>query len=304
MRKSSEWIAALCVALTMSVGACGSDGSGPTTDEGALSVRALVETLASDEMNGRDNQTPGSAAARALLVGQLARFTEPILPNEAGDEGFLQPYDLGTNILAVIPGGELVEEFVMIGAHYDGNGNVCDKANCDDATEGDSIYNGATDNAAGVAAAIEVARSIAATGTPRRSIIVALWDGEEDGLVGSGRYTADPLVPLAQTVAYINFDIQGSNLLPSLANATILIGSETGGSNLVESARQATQASTLDTVRLSLLFGQGRSDHANLVRAGVPSVFLTDANSGCYHTVKDDISAVDFAKLDQQIAAR
>jgi hypothetical protein len=52
---------------------------------------------------------------------------------------------------------------------------------------------------------------------------------------------------------------------------------------------------------LSLLFGQGRSDHAVLVGAGVPSVFFTDASNGCYHTVKDDINAVDFPKLEQQI---
>jgi hypothetical protein len=100
----------------------------------------------------------------------------------------------------------------------------------------------------------------------------------------------------------VNFDIQGSNLLPSLAMSTILVGAETGGANLVDSARQATEASSLNTVMLSLLFGQGRSDHAVLVGAGVPSVFLTDAISGCYHTVKDDIDVVDFAKLDQQIA--
>jgi Zn-dependent M28 family amino/carboxypeptidase len=110
-------------------------------------------------------------------------------------------------------------------------------------------------------------------------------------------------VPLDQTIAYVNFDIQGSNLLPSLANYTIMVGAETGGPDLVAAADEATNASSLDTVALSLLFGQRRSDHAVLAEAGVPSVFFTDANSGCYHTVKDDIDAVDFAKLDQQINA-
>jgi hypothetical protein len=87
-----------------------------------------------------------------------------------------------------------------------------------------------------------------------------------------------------------------------LANATIMVGAETGGPNLTEAAATATEASSLDTVTLSLLFGQGRSDHAVLAGAGVPVVFFTDANSGCYHTVKDDIDAIDFAKVDQQIA--
>lgn len=69
------------------------------------------------------------------------------------------------------------------------------------------------------------------------------------------------------------------------------------------SSQSAIDASTLDTLMLSLLFGQGRSDHAALVEGGVPSVFFTDANNGCYHAVKDDIDAVDFPKLEQQIRA-
>jgi hypothetical protein len=99
----------------------------------------------------------------------------------------------------------------------------------------------------------------------------------------------------------VNFDIQGANLLPSLRNYTILVGAETGGSNLLDAADRAREASSLDTVMLSLLFGQGRSDHAVFASVGVPSVFFTDANNGCYHTVKDDIDAVDFPKLEQQI---
>ena len=103
-------------------------------------------------------------------------------------------------------------------------------------------------------------------------------------------------------VAYLNFDIQGANLLPSLRETTVMVGAETGGPALVTAAARATQSSTLQTLALSLIFGQGRSDHANFVSAGVPSVFFTDATNGCYHTTRDDIAAVDFAKLDQQIA--
>jgi Zn-dependent M28 family amino/carboxypeptidase len=133
-------------------------------------------------------------------------------------------------------------------------------------------------------------------------VLVGLWDREEDGLLGSADFLADPAVPLDGIVAYLNFDIQGSNLLPALRETTVMVGAETGGPALVDASARATQASTLTTVALSLVFGQGRSDHANFVAAGVPSVFFTDANNGCYHTTRDDIAAVDFAKLDQQIA--
>ncbi len=277
-------------------------GAGDASDERSAYVREVVETLAADELQGRDNQTPGSAAAQEYLIGELAEFAEPVFPDEEGDDGYLQTYDEGANILAVIPGDELPDAHVMIGAHYDGKGNTCEAANCDDVEDDDDIYNGANDNAAGVAATLDIARAITADGPPRRSIVIALWDGEEDGLVGSRHYSDSPAIPPGQTVAYVNFDIQGANLLPSFRNHTILIGAETGGPNLIDSASRATPASTLDTVLLSLLFGEGRSDHTNLIALGVPAVFLTDANNGCYHSPRDDIDAADFTKLDQQIA--
>ena len=264
-----------------------------------LEAGAIVAALAADELVGRDNGTPGSLAAQQLLIAQLAQFAQPAYPDRAGADGFVQHFDVGTNLLAVVPGGELANEYVVIGAHYD---HLGDGSGCNGKTASDSICNGATDDAAGVAAAITVARAIAAAGVPRRSVLIALWDAEEDGLLGSEAYVADPLIPTAQTIGYLNFDIQGSNLLPSLRNTTVMVGAETGGATLVDAARRATEASTLDTVGLSLLFGQGRSDHATFVAAGVPSVFFTDANGPCYHTVGDDIDVVDLAKLDQQIA--
>lgn len=224
----------------------------------------------------------------------MSRFAEPL----AAD--YLHPFDVGTNIIGLIPGGELSDQYVIIGAHYDHLGvGARDTLGAID----DNICNGATDNATSVAEVIEIGRSIAAAGTPRRSVVIALWDAEEDGLIGSRRYVDDPVVPLEQTVAYLNFDNQGLDLTPGLANWTIAIGAETGGTPLMEAAARAFEASTLTTVSFSLLFGQGRSDHAVLAGAGVPVVFFTDATDGCYHTVRDDLSNVDFAKLDQQIAS-
>lgn len=275
-----------------------SNNSEIRSEETTLDVFSLVDTLASDEMGGRDNLSPGSLLAQSFLYDELSKFAEPLFPALVGIEGYLQHYDVGTNILAIIPGGELADEYVMIGAHYDGHGS---NDVCADKTAEDDICNGANDNAAGVAAVIDIVRSIVADGIPRRSIIVTLWDGEEDGLVGAEYYVANPVIPLEKTIAYVNFDIQGANLLPSLRNHTILVGAETGGANLIEASISAQEASSLETVMLSLIFGQGRSDHAVLTAASVPSVFFTDANNGCYHTVKDDIDAVDFPKLEQQI---
>jgi len=309
--------AALLIALVLIGSACGSDDGGgddtgeestPAEDtttttteaESASGVdparaRAVVEALADDALEGRDNQTPGSEATQAYLVEQLAEFTEPI----DGDtlDGYGHTFPVGTNLVGLIPGGELADEYVVIGAHYDHLGSDCPTD-----TPGDDICNGAADNAAGVATVLEVGRSLAGgEEPPRRSIIVGLWDAEEDGLLGAEAYVADPAVPLEDTVAYLNWDIQGANLSPALADVTVMVGAETGGPNLQAAAATATEASGLETLALSLLFGQGRSDHAVFADAGVPIVFFTDANTPCYHTSQDDVTNLDFDKLGQQM---
>ena len=261
-----------------------------------LDAEDIVTALSDDSSAGRANDTAGSAAAQKFLVEQLSAFAQPVT-NAGGVASFQQPFEGGTNILAVIPGGDLADQYVMIGAHYDHLGSECPTND-----PADTVCNGATDNAAGVAAAVSVARSIAAAGTPRRSVLIALWDREEDGLLGSANYVLNPVLPLASLSAYLNFDILGDDLSPSLADTTIVVGAETGGQNLLEAVDRAEQTTTLRPVGLSLVFGQGRSDHANLVSVGVPSVFFTDANSGCYHTAQDDLAHANLPKLDQQIA--
>ncbi len=150
------------------------------------------------------------------------------LPGATGPDAFRQTFDAGTNLVGVIPGSDLADQYVIVGAHYDHLGSDCKGSG-----PADNICNGATDNASGVAAALAVARSIAGDEqAPRRSVVIALWDAEEDGLLGSAAYLANPLVPLAQTVAYVNFDIQATNISPSLRNVTVLVGAETGGPNL------------------------------------------------------------------------
>jgi Zn-dependent M28 family amino/carboxypeptidase len=123
---------------------------------------------------------------------------------------------------------------------------------------GDTICNGATDNAAGVAAVLAIACGIAALpNPPRRSVVLAFWDSEEDELIGSAHYVANPLVPLASTIAYVNFDIQGANLLPSLRNFTFAVGPETGGTPLRALVDPIAAGSALDVRALGFIFGQG-----------------------------------------------
>lgn len=255
-----------------------------------------VAFLADDALGGRQNDTPGSVAAQEFLIDELqAMGAVGLDAGQSGRDAFKQPFTLGTNILGVIPGHDPTS-FVMVGAHYDHLGTSCPTF-----TPGDTICNGATDNAAGVAATLAIGRAIASQPVPPlRSVILALWDREEDGLLGSAYYVAHPLVPLSGTIGYVNFDIQGANLLPSLRDFSAAVGAETGGAVLQGFVADAVAAVGLGTRQLSSIFGQGRSDYVNLIGAGVPTVFFSDSTGGCYHTTGDEIGVVDFGKLERQ----
>jgi hypothetical protein len=135
---------------------------------------------------------------------------------------------------------------------------------------------------------------------PARSVVLALWDGEELGLLGSKHYVAHPLVPLADVVAYLNFDIQGANLAPSARELSFAVGTESGGAMLATFAQDAIDAVGLGTRRLTVTFGQGRSDYQPFWLKQIPVAFFTDATNACYHSSGDEVAIVDFHKLSRQ----
>jgi len=111
-------------------------------------------------------------------------------------------YKLSKNVIAKITGSKHPNEYIIYSAHWDhfGIGKPDNK--------GDSIYNGAVDNASGVAALLDVARAFKNLPTPPdRSIIFIATTGEEQGLLGATYYALHPIYPLAKTVADINFDM-------------------------------------------------------------------------------------------------
>jgi Zn-dependent M28 family amino/carboxypeptidase len=268
---------------------------------------AVVRFLASDRLKGRDNDTLESLKARKKLAKSLKRIGEPIHPELEGLERFSQHFtsgpNVGTNLVSVMRGTDLADEYVVVGAHYDhldtrsGATGACSTGRA----PGGEVCNGATDNAAGVSIVLAVGRALRRLPTPpRRSVVFALWDAEEDGLLGSLHYVNNPPVPIAQTRAYVNFDIQGSDLLPSLAATSFAVGAETGGSVLADLVAAAVQTEGLQTLPVSYIFGQLRSDYASFVAKNVPTVFFSDSTNGCYHTIHDDLNVVDWTKLETQ----
>ena len=111
----------------------------------------------------------------------------------------LERTGLSRNVVGILPGSDpaLKDEAVVVGAHADHLGRV----------DG-VIHPGADDNASGVAALLEIARAFASSPVrPKRTLVFALWTGEEEDKIGSGQWVRSPLWPLAKTAVYLNFDM-------------------------------------------------------------------------------------------------
>lgn len=144
--------------------------------------------------SGHDFAALAAAAAAAVPGFPLARRLKVRVATSRSDVS-------SSNILAVLPGTDrrLAHEYVVLSAHLDGYG-VGTPIN------GDAIYNGALDNASGVASLIEIARALRGK-KPRRSILFAVVTAEEKGLLGSRYFVRYPTVPLKSIVADLNFDM-------------------------------------------------------------------------------------------------
>lgn len=168
------------------------------------------------------------------------------------------------NVVARLEGSDpvLKDEYVIYTAHWDHFG-IGTKVN------GDSIYNGALDNASGTAGLLEEARAFVAMPTPpKRSILFLAVTAEEQGLLGSAYYALQPIYPLAKTAAVINMD--GLNQYGKTADITVI---GLGASELDDYARVAA-AEQGRTLRPDAEPEKGfyyRSDHFNFAKQGVPA---------------------------------
>jgi hypothetical protein len=203
----------------------------------------------------------------------------------------------GRNILGLLPGAGRAaagdapaidpRETVVLGAHYDHLGF----GGAGSAAPGErAIHHGADDNASGTALLVEVARRLAAGPRLPRSVLFAAFSGEERGLLGSGHYTANPAVPLADTVAMVNLDMVGR-----LAGDKLIVqgtGTGTGLEPLVDrlvAARGLTAAKEPG--------GFGPSDHASFYAKKIPVLHLFTGAHADYHRPTDTAEKINFDGL-------
>jgi len=226
------------------------------------------------------------------------------------------------NVVGIVEGSDpaLMDTYVALGAHYDHVGYAETEANAAGTerpgapgriTAGavaDPIWNGADDDGSGTVALMALAKAFVQGERPRRSLLFVWHAGEERGLLGS-RYFADhPTVPLDAVVAQLNLDMIGRNRddSPAEANTVYLVGSDRISSELHELSRAANRAlpepltlsyelnDPADTEQLYT-----RSDHYSYAAKGIPIIFFTTGLHPDYHTNTDEVSKIEFAKLQR-----
>lgn len=277
---------ALCAAA-LAVAACSTarPAAGPTVDAGRLLRH--VESLAADSMQGRRTATPGAARARAYLLGELRRIgVDPVGTAFEHPFHFVSRRDSstvsGVNLLARIPGTRTPDSYLVVTAHYDHVG-------IGTPVGGDSIYNGADDNASGTAALLEVAEHFRRN-PPPVTLILGFLDAEEMGLQGARAFVQNPPVPAGAILLNVNLDMVGHSERGELYAAG------TSHSPFLRPILEPVVA----RAPIRLLFGHdtpvpspsddwtSQSDQGAFHRAGIPFVYFGVEDHPDYHKPSDE----------------
>lgn len=241
-----------------------------------------LSVLAHDSMAGRATGTPGAGRARGFLVASMQ--SAGIAP---AYERMLRPFDSpngqGENVVGIIPGHSTTEEHVLVlTAHYDHLG-----------IRDGEVFNGADDNASGVAALLEIGRQLVATPL-EHTVLLAFVDAEEIGLRGSRALVMDPPVPFERIALNVNLDM--------VARTDGLLWA--GGAYHTPALRPVLEALAAGAP-LTLRLGHDRpgapegddwttsSDHGPFHAVGVPYVYFGVEDHPDYHTSTDDFERID-----------
>lgn len=272
-------------------------------------LAARIGQLSHDSMMGRWTPSPELVKAAVYAAGEFDRLGLETVssgtPSTCSDEGipvdlcpylqwFASPAEVNPdamNVVGVLRGSDTVlrNQYVVIGAHFDHIGTGPPVA-------GDSIFNGADDNASGTAAVLELAEAFAALDAPpRRSILFILFSGEELGLLGSWHFTSSPEAPIPGTVAMINLDMIGRNWSNMVGAVSQLV------SDIFVRAEQVSDAHP--ELGMELLHDPwpdqnliNRSDQAPFTLYGIPVLFLTSGLHDDYHKLTDEAGKIDYEK--------
>ena len=253
-------------------------------------IRSSVDFLSSDILKGRETTTEGELVAAQFIKSKFIKAgIQPYF--ETYFDSFESKGFKGINVVGFIEGTdpELKNEVVLLGAHYDHIG-------MGDKVQNDSIANGANDNASGTASALAIAECLARLGTNKRSIVVALFSGEEKGLLGSKALSKKLKSLNIDLYTMLNFEMIGVPFT-NRDYEIFITGYEL--SNLGDKLNSYTNSSMVgisDVAKKYNLFK--RSDNYSFYKEfKVPSHTISSCdltNFDFYHHVDDEIDQLDF----------
>ena len=253
-----------------------------------------VGVLADDTFEGREGGSRGGRAAATYIVEELTKLGIP----PAGDAGsYYQSFGTMRNILALVEGSDpaLAQEVVVVGAHYDhvGYGTAANSFG-----PFGYVHNGADDNASGVAGLLELAEAVGhLTERPRRSILIAFWDGEEKGLLGSSHFLRVSPAGMAgrRVVMSVNLDMIGR----LRGNRLEVYGTRTASGlreTVVQANNRPSHAAGLD---LAFVWDiEEDSDHYPFIAARIPTVMFHTGLHDHYHRPSDDAHLVNLPGIE------
>jgi hypothetical protein len=282
----ADWAANAARALQPTVAQAGADS--PTGSPSFRPILLVRATALEELLRGRgvDLSALQGRAAEPVRVDRVQGLTLT-LTQRIRDEQITAP-----NVVGILEGSDpdLRDEYVVFSAHMDHVGMGAPDA------RGDSIFNGADDDASGTVAVVEIAEAMASLQTPpRRSMLFLLVSGEEKGLWGSEYFADNPSVPAEQMVANLNMDMVGRNWPDTI----VAIGKE--HSDLGDTLERVNREHPdLGMTAIDDLWPEEsfytRSDHYNFAVKGVPILFFFNGTHEDYHGRDDEPDRIDGEK--------
>ena len=265
----------------------------------AKDLREYVTYLASDELEGRATPSKGLDLAAEYIAKQFKQIgVAPGVGNSYFQETTYgrrdMPKEPVRNVIGIIKGSDpkLADTYILVTAHYDHLGKKATGT-------GDLIYNGADDDASGVAGVIATAKAIKAA-KPKRSVVFMTFWGEELGMLGSSYYGKNPVFPLVKTIADINLEQIGrtDDTEAPRISAISMTGFDYSDIGATFAAIGATRGVPVTKhPRYSDPFFMA-SDNAAMAAAGVPAhTVCTAFEFPDYHRVGDSADKLDYENM-------
>ena len=261
-----------------------------------------VARLAGDDTAGRNNGTAGSTLARQYLIDQLKPISQGLNTSATGDAAYTQTLPGGTNVVGGDPAAPTWPTSTWSSAPTTTTSAA--RASARRPRRHDLQRRHRQRRRRRGRARRSAALDRRAADPPRRSVILALWDREEDGLLGSRYYVAAPARAAGR---HRRATSTSTSRAPTCCRACATRASRSAP-RPAASASRTSCASAIGAEHARHRACSARSSARaaattpTFLAGSVPSVFFTDATGPCYHTVDDEVGIVDFDKLDQQIA--